>query len=186
MILSEKSVNFSGSCASRRPLARRRRPSRRGCSRNRGSESGSEARGFYARPPDRRRSRSRWVGCCKDSETSAQPCTHPAVSRSLTPRGHLGSASRPSVYDGRSLQIPDGNGDKPLTEANLDRPTKLAFDFCSALRHTKRVGPHGSRPMIPRHVAQALHSSPLAGPRAFGDMSNLHKSFVRRRHWRIQ
>src|SRR6202035_5222519 len=48
----------------------------------------------------------------------------------------------------------------------------------------KMVGPHCSRPVQPRHVAQALHSDPLAGLRAFGtfgEMSDLQKSFLLRR-----
>src|SRR5262249_40690583 len=35
----------------------------------------------------------------------------------------------------------------------------------------------------PRHFAQALQVCPPAGQRTFGEMSDLHKSFVWRRHW---
>src|ERR1700686_2454300 len=48
----------------------------------------------------------------------------------------------------------------------------------------KVVGPHCSRPVHLRHIAQALHFDPLAGLRAFGafgEMSNLHKFLVLRR-----
>jgi hypothetical protein len=49
------------------------------------------------------------------------------VSRSPTPRRHLGSWFRPSPYDGRPLQTPNGSGHKSLTEANHNGSTKLAL-----------------------------------------------------------
>src|SRR5262249_8096224 len=58
-----------------------------------------------------------------------------------------------------------------------------ALDICHCRTNLLFVGLDRSRPAYPRHFAQALHFSPPAGPRTFGEMSDFPKSFVWMRHW---
>src|SRR5262249_59487139 len=47
-----------------------------------------------------------------------------------------------------------------------------ALDICHCRTNLLFVGLDRSRPAYPRHFAQALHFSPPAGPRTFGEMSD--------------
>jgi hypothetical protein len=57
-----------------------------------------------------------------------------------------------------------------------------ALDIAHCRTNLLSVGLDRSRPAYPRHFAQALHFSPPAGRRTFGEMS-VPRSFVWMRHW---